>query len=69
MITLTQKTNTEITLTQKTNTEITLTQKTNTEITLTQKTNTEIFAFIVVLVYKLLSCKVLFTNRKGNRNC
>ena len=48
---------------------ITLTQKTNTEITLTQKTNTEIFAFIVVLVYKLLSCKVLLTNRKGNRNC
>ena len=30
----------------------------------TQTTNTEIFAFIVVLVFKVLSRKVLFTNRK-----
>ena len=35
----------------------------------TQITNTEIFAFIAVLVFKFLSCKVLFINRKGNRNC
>ena len=33
-------------------------------ITSTQTTNTEIFAFISVLVLKLLSRKVLFTNRK-----
>ena len=33
----------------------------------TQITNTEIFAFIVVLVFKLLSRKVLFINRKGNK--
>ena len=33
----------------------------------TQITNTEIFAFITVLVFKLLSRKVL--NRKDNRNC
>ena len=32
-------------------------------------TNTEIFAFIAVLVFKLLSCRVLFANRKDNRNC
>ena len=32
-------------------------------------TNTEIFAFIADLVFKLLSRKVLFTNRKNNRNC
>ena len=31
-------------------------------------TNTEIFAFIAVLVFKLLSRKVLFINRKGNSN-
>ena len=31
-------------------------------------TNTEIFTFIAVLVFKLLSRKVLFINRKGNRN-
>ena len=31
--------------------------------------NTEIFAFIAVLVFKLSSCKSLFTNRKDNRNC
>ena len=35
----------------------------------TQITNTEIFAFIAVPVYKLLSGKVLFINRKDNRNC
>ena len=37
-------------------------------ITSTQITNTEIFAFIVVLVLKLLSRKLLFINLKGNRN-
>ena len=35
----------------------------------TQITNTEIFAFIAVPVFKLLSRKVLLTNRKDNRNC
>ena len=30
----------------------------------TQITNTEIFAFKAVLVFNLLSCKVLFINRK-----
>ena len=35
----------------------------------TQITNTEISAFIAVLVFKLISRKVLFINRKGNRNC
>ena len=34
----------------------------------TQTTNTEIFAFITVLVSKLLSCKVFLINRKDNRN-
>ena len=34
-----------------------------------QITNTEIFAFIAVLVFELLSRKVLFINRKDNRNC
>ena len=38
-------------------------------IALTQVTNTEIFAFIPVLVFKLLSRKVLFINWKDNRNC
>ena len=38
-------------------------------ITSTQITNTEIFTFIAVLVFKLLSRKVLFINRKDNRNC
>ena len=32
----------------------------------TQVTHTEIFAFIAVLIFKLLSCEVLFINRKGN---
>ena len=31
---------------------------------LTQITNTEIFAFMALLVFKLLSHKVLFINRK-----
>ena len=35
----------------------------------TQITNTDIFAFIAVLVFKLLSRKVLFINKKDNRNC
>ena len=35
----------------------------------TQIKNTEIFAFIAFLVFKLLSRKVLFINRKYNRNC
>ena len=37
-------------------------------IALTQSTNTEIFAFIAVLVFKLFNRKVLFINRKDNRN-
>ena len=37
-------------------------------IALTQITNTNIFAFIAVLVFKLLGRKVLFINRKDNRN-
>ena len=35
----------------------------------TQLTNTEVFAFKAVLVFKLLGCKVLFINRKDDRNC
>ena len=35
----------------------------------TQITSTVIFAFIAILVFKLLSYKVLFINRKDNRNC
>ena len=35
----------------------------------TQITNTKIFAFMTVLVFKLLSRKVLFINRKDNINC
>ena len=31
--------------------------------------NTEIFAFMAVQVFKLLSRKVVFINRKDNRNC
>ena len=31
--------------------------------------NTEFLTFIVVTVFKLLSDKVLFINRKDNRNC
>ena len=35
----------------------------------TQITNTEIFAFIAFLILKLSNRKVLFLNRKDNRNC
>ena len=35
----------------------------------TQITKGEIFAFIAVLLLKLLSRKVLFINRKDDRNC
>ena len=38
-------------------------------IALTQITNTEIFAFIDILFFKLWSRKVLFRNKKDNRNC
>ena len=38
-------------------------------VALTQITTTEIFAFIAVVVFNLLSRKVLFINRKDNRNC
>ena len=38
-------------------------------ITSTRITNTEIFVFTAVLVFKLLNCKVLFINKKHNRNC
>ena len=34
----------------------------------TQIADNEIFAFVGVLVFKLLSRKVLFINRKDNRN-
>ena len=34
----------------------------------TQIANTEIFAFVPVVVFKLFSRKVLFINRKGNKN-
>ena len=35
----------------------------------TQLTITETFAFIAVLVFKLLNLKVVFINRKDKRNC
>ena len=38
-------------------------------VALIQITNTEIFASIAAVIFKLLSRKVLFTNRKYNRNC
>ena len=38
-------------------------------IALIQITNTKMFAFIAVLVFKLLNHKVLFINRKDNGNC
>ena len=38
-------------------------------ITTTQITTTEIFAFLAVLVFKLMSRKVMFINRKDNGNC
>ena len=31
--------------------------------------NTEIFTFLAVLVFKLLSRKVLFIKRRDDRNC
>ena len=34
----------------------------------TQITNTEIFTFLAVLAFTLLTRKVLFINRKDNRN-
>ena len=37
-------------------------------IPLTQIANTEIFTFIAVLAFTLLTRKVLFTNRRDNRN-
>ena len=37
-------------------------------VTSTQITNTEILAFIAILIFKLLSRKVLFINRKDKRN-
>ena len=36
-------------------------------ITVTLITNNDIFAFIAVLLFKLLSGKVLFINRKDNK--
>ena len=38
-------------------------------IALTQITRAGIFAFMAVLVFKLLIRKVLFINIKDNRNC
>ena len=38
-------------------------------ITSTQITNAEIFTFIAVLVFKLLIRKLLFINKRDNRNC
>ena len=35
----------------------------------TQIRNNETFAFVASLVFKLLSRKDLFINRKDNRNC
>ena len=35
----------------------------------TQIANTEVFAFIAVLIFKLLSRDVLFINRKDHKNC
>ena len=35
----------------------------------TQITNAEVLAFIAVLVFVLLSRKVLLINKKGNGNC
>ena len=37
-------------------------------ITLTQITKTQTFVFIAVVILKLLSCNILFINRKDNRN-
>ena len=35
----------------------------------TQMTNKQIFAFVAVLAFKLMSCKVLSINGKDNRSC
>ena len=35
----------------------------------TQITNTEVSAFIPVIDFKLLNRKILFMNKKDNRNC
>ena len=35
----------------------------------TQITNNETFAVVAVLIFKLLTLQVLFTNRKDNINC
>ena len=35
----------------------------------TQILNTKIFTVIAALIFKLLSSKVLFTNRKDKKNC
>ena len=35
----------------------------------TQITNTKYFAFIAILVFKLLNRIILFINKKDNRNC
>ena len=35
----------------------------------TQITNTEILVFIAIAAFKLFSRKILFINRKDNRNC
>ena len=35
----------------------------------TQITNTKMFKFIAILVFKLLSRKVLLLNRKDNKKC
>ena len=35
----------------------------------TQVLSTKIFTFITVLIFKLLSPKVLFISKKDNRNC
>ena len=34
----------------------------------THTTNTDMLVFVAVLIFKLLSRKVLFINRKDNRN-
>ena len=38
-------------------------------ITSAQMKNNEVFAFLTVLVFTLLTHKILFMNRKDNRNC
>ena len=38
-------------------------------ITSRQTANIEMFAFVTVLAFELLNRKVLFINRKNNRDC